>query len=674
MDDLLKNGIPPSQKAKKKRLRDDAFISDKVSSVIGIMPPSISSVRSPRDETPIFINGKKADLESQIEARINKASPVIKPSSPNKMPLPMTSVNILSTPSVLPYNDVNIVDSPAKDFEENSSEKEEENTPAVNISMDFNSLLLSKINKETPEKKNELIPQPQFIPPPPVIQSNPKVEIGLPVKREFKAPEIEVVKPSIPIPKPIVSESKYESDSSYSVSSKSSSVSNSSENSIENFNEEDIEDKIPLPVFSYKPRIISPIQTLNAPKSPSPRIIPKNNSLDNTPALTPVNATPNVNKIKTPNIMGAVTTPIPVPVKNPFNRAPSPPVVKQINPTVKAASPIRPKSPIISASPSRPSYIPVAEPPALPSQVPYIPPQYQQTDEHMLYGYGQPDYSRLTPEQQNYLKAQFKVKFSILRANYPQWGIIEIHDSFTLEQINELYTYYIRQIMVSKETGNYKVYLVIFFMIIEVIGVKILKLNMSGYTMSQLRRMNQYDSLLTELGEKWLVGGGSNWPVEARLLVTAATNAVIFLGVKYLCGWMGIEGLADTIQNFFDSMINGPENTNNTVIPSSAPSGMNLPKNTTVSSGEEQQQTTNPLDAISGVIGNLFGGNKSGGGDMASGFADTVAKLGTMFTSKVQNNNKAQAEAKQNSRPTRVEAKPSQQNRKKLNKKSLFSD
>jgi hypothetical protein len=658
MDDLIKNGIPPSQKAKKKRLRDDAFISNKVTSIIGIMP-SMTSIRSPRDETPIIINGKVVDLENQIEARIHKASPVIKPSSPNKIPLPTISNN-LSTPAVLPYNDVNIVESPSKDFN-SSTGNEEESNPAINVSMDFNSLLLNKINY-TPEKQEKEIP---VIPPPPIIFM-PKMEISLPVKREIRPPEIEIVRPSIP--KPIIPESKYESDSSFSVVSSKSSIKSSytSDNSVENFNEN--ENKIPLPIFNYKPRVISPIETLNAPKSPSPRIGQKNISLDNTPALTPVTATPNI-KIVSPLLSQAPT------LKNPFNRAPSPPMVKQINsPIYKVASPVRPKSPVLTASP-RQSYIPVPENkqdpsvPALPQST-YIPPQYQQTDENMLYGYGQPDYSRLNPEQQNYLKAQFKVKFSILRANYPQWGIIEIHDSFTLEQINELYTYYIRQIMVSKETGNYKVYLVIFFMIIEVIGVKILKLNMSGYTMSQLRRMNQYDSLLNELGEKWLVGGGSNWPVEARLLVTAATNAVIFLGVKYLCGWMGVDGLADTIQNFFDSMINGPENQSNTIAPSSAPSGMNLPKNATVSTGEEQQQTTNPLDAISGVIGNLFGGNsKSGGEGMASGFADTVAKLGTMFTSKIQNSNKTQSETRQTNKP-----QPKPQPKKKLNKKSLFSD
>jgi hypothetical protein len=86
--------------------------------------------------------------------------------------------------------------------------------------------------------------------------------------------------------------------------------------------------------------------------------------------------------------------------------------------------------------------------------------------------------------------------------------------------------------MVSKETGQYKVYLVIFFMFVEVVGVKLLKLNMSGYTMSQLRIMNRYDTLLAELGEKWLVSSGSEWPVEARLLMMATFNAVSLMALN----------------------------------------------------------------------------------------------------------------------------------------------
>jgi hypothetical protein len=308
----------------------------------------------------------------------------------------------------------------------------------------------------------------------------------------------------------------------------------------------------------------------------------------------------------------------------------------------------------------------------MPSPV-YIPPQYQDP----RYANMRPDYNRLSLEQQQYLKAEFKVKFSILRANYPQWQIVDIHDSFTLDQISDLYEYYVRQIMVTKESGNYKVYLVVFFMVVEVIGVKILKLNISGYTMSQLKRMHQYDSLLIELGEKWLVDGGSNWPVEARLLMTATFNAVIFLGVKYLCNWMGVEGLSDTIQNFLDSMINGPENSmagaqQSYIAPQAGSLPQNIPKSAaqnTTSGAEQQQNTGNPLDGIASMFGGLFGGNKSGGASGAGGFADTIAQLGTAFTSKIQETNKSKSSAPTVNKPT---AKP--QIKKKLNKKSLFSD
>jgi hypothetical protein len=160
--------------------------------------------------------------------------------------------------------------------------------------------------------------------------------------------------------------------------------------------------------------------------------------------------------------------------------------------------------------------------------------------------------------------------------------------------------------------------------------------------MSQLKRMHQYDSLLIELGEKWLVEGGSNWPVEARLLMTATFNAVIFLGVKSLCNWMGVEGLSDTIQNFLDSMINGPENSmagtqQSYIAPQAGSLPQNIPKSAaqnTTSGAEQQQSTGNPLDGIASMFGGLFGGNKSGGsGSGAGGFADTIAHLGTAFTS-----------------------------------------
>jgi hypothetical protein len=214
MDDLIKNGIQPSQKARKKRQRDDAFIS-------GIFPTAVG-IRSPRDETPIIINGKVVDLERQIEARISRVSPIIKPASPVQSSfLPLQ--NVLSTPAVLPYNEVNIVESPKKDLEE------QEIAPAINTSMDFSSLLFrneenSPASSVSSQESLNKIPSPKpYIPAPPII-SFPKIETPSIIKSEMKPPVIEIVKPPPPhpvvkalsqsIPAPIMEESKYESDDS----------------------------------------------------------------------------------------------------------------------------------------------------------------------------------------------------------------------------------------------------------------------------------------------------------------------------------------------------------------------------------------------------------------------------------------------------------------------------
>jgi hypothetical protein len=211
-------------------------------------------------------------------------------------------------------------------------------------------------------------------------------------------------------------------------------------------------------------------------------------------------------------------------------------------------------------------------------------------------------------------------------------------------------------------------------MFIEVIGVKLLKLNMSGYTMSQLRIMNRYDTLLAELGEKWLVSSGSDWPVEARLLMMATFNAVIFIAVRYLCSWMGVDGLAETIQNFVDSMLNGPGQNNNNLTYGGYP-GQNPMSNTgapprppTPVIGKTESGAGNPLDGIASAFSGLFGGNNSnaGGANAGGGFAEGIAKLGTMFTKNMQNNNKAAPSAK----PSVAAAKPKVKGR--IDKRTLF--
>jgi GTPase SAR1 family protein len=90
--------------------------------------------------TKEFDNTVYVNLEKEIQDRINKvSSPNIKPMSPPKFPNLGLDPSI-STPAVLPYNEINIIE----------SENENEAVPAPNINMDFSSLLLGA--QHTPPK------------------------------------------------------------------------------------------------------------------------------------------------------------------------------------------------------------------------------------------------------------------------------------------------------------------------------------------------------------------------------------------------------------------------------------------------------------------------------------------------------------------------------------------
>jgi hypothetical protein len=652
--------------------------------------PKPPMMRSPIDQTPIIINGKVVDLESELEERVNNASPTIHPVTPpsqSRNEMVQEYMEQTVTPPSLPLPDVAILETP-------------QSTP------------LKIQNEETEE---EYVPKPEELPLPPLIQ---KVSNFEPIKvetiptkplnftnllnssptstsdetyvtesSEEKNHTVEELEdseipgtPELPeTPEPPRKESLADP---FEVG-KTLHLVGSAQSDDEESEEEESEELQPLqnqpflPVISGRFRADSPIETIGGPSSPPVRGLQGNKPMFSTEgkSFTPkrissplLNSTsPKViNKIVEDNNVPSVRHIIQAsPKANENNRIPSP-IKPGASPRAPGSRPISPRN----LSPK-----PVPPPQQIQGPAMFFPPKPR--DDGSIFG-GRPDYAKLTMEQEIYMRTQFRAKFGILRTSYPEWNIQDPDERMTLDQIHDVYEYYIRQIMVSKETGQYKVYLVIFFMFIEVIGVKLLKLNMSGYTMSQLRIMNRYDTLLAELGEKWLVSSGSDWPVEARLLMMATFNAVIFIAVRYLCSWMGVDGLAETIQNFVDSMLNGPGQGNNNNLTYGGYPGQNPmsnsgapPKPPTPVIGRTESGAGNPLDGIASAFSGLFGGGNNasaGGSNAGGGFAEGIAKLGTMFTKNMQNNNKA-APAVAAKAPV-ASAKPTGKGR--IDKRTLF--
>ena len=167
-----------------------------------------------------------------------------------------------------------------------------------------------------------------------------------------------------------------------------------------------------------------------------------------------------------------------------------------------------------------------------------------------------PNYRSMSEADKAKWSADFNVKFGILREAYPEFDIPYFDNSTALDVKHQHYDRYVKQIHIDNSVGNYRVYLLVLFAGIELFCVKVLGLDMSGYTINQLRLMNKYDRLLIELGEKTFTSVGSDWPVEARIVVMALFNGIIFLVVRLFASYLG-PGLGDMMQNMVNNFLTG---------------------------------------------------------------------------------------------------------------------
>ena len=139
-------------------------------------------------------------------------------------------------------------------------------------------------------------------------------------------------------------------------------------------------------------------------------------------------------------------------------------------------------------------------------------------------------------------RANYRVKFSILRDAYPQMNIPEPEENQGIEEVKAMYQQYVKRIHIDSSVEQNKVYLLVLWLVIELVGAKYLNLPIIGYTASQEKYMNKYRMLLIELGERsYAASLGEAWPVEVRILTMAVINGVIFLLVQLVAKKLGGE-------------------------------------------------------------------------------------------------------------------------------------
>ncbi len=254
-----------------------------------------------------------------------------------------------------------------------------------------------------------------------------------------------------------------------------------------------------------------------------------------------------------------------------------------------------------------------------------------------------PNYRSMEEEEQQRYRTEFNVKLGILRRSFPEYNFSDFPDNASLDAIHDIYAGYVKQVVIALNCSQYRIFLIIMFLALEAFGVKVLKLNMGGFTLSQLRTLNRYDSILIELGEKYYFGGLSSWSPEARLIFMGVTSALTFIVVKYLANYIGGEAAMQPIQSAIESFMSGGTFSMASAtslpagvpaIPTGAPApqpaaaaaGTAVPSGT---AGTSAVPETTPAQGggfdIMGLLNGFMGGNGN------ESIKDMIAKVGSTF-------------------------------------------
>ncbi len=132
-------------------------------------------------------------------------------------------------------------------------------------------------------------------------------------------------------------------------------------------------------------------------------------------------------------------------------------------------------------------------------------------------------------------KRDLLYKFKILKRQYTNGFVPEVNEFMDLHDLEREYDSVTRQLRLDEQVENYKNYLILGFSGLEMVLKTFLKFqDIDGFASSQITKINQYEKILLEIGEKHTVSPSSQWPPELRLAGMVFMNAAVFLGTKML--------------------------------------------------------------------------------------------------------------------------------------------
>jgi hypothetical protein len=191
------------------------------------------------------------------------------------------------------------------------------------------------------------------------------------------------------------------------------------------------------------------------------------------------------------------------------------------------------------------------------------------------------------------------LKYQILQKSWQEYKFPNIEEKLVHtnpQMVIDNYRISVERIQIDMDVNQYKIALIIMFLVIEVVSVKLLGLNAGGYTLSQIKAMNRYERLLIEIGEKKMMIGGESWPPEVRILFIGLFNCGLFILMKYLSSVLGPE-LVGYISPIVNGLFSGALDTSKT---------SNLPDEIP----QKQQDISGMLGGVASMAAKALSGNQ----------------------------------------------------------------
>lgn len=217
------------------------------------------------------------------------------------------------------------------------------------------------------------------------------------------------------------------------------------------------------------------------------------------------------------------------------------------------------------------------------------------------------DFDAMSPIQVREFLDEMKIKFSILKKNYPDFPVPVIKEDDNPKWVFGIYEQLLDMAKGDASQPMYQSGMQLVFLIVQVV-LTLVGIPAKDFFSFHSKHFRKYNQLMVELGEKWgpLIDVTSS--VETKLMIAIGWNTLVFAIVSVIANKFG-DKIGGTVEQLLEKITSG-----NTA-PEFDPMRANLEGHEEMKNPrQEPAGDTSGLGGIANMLGGLLGGGGSGGG------------------------------------------------------------